>query len=112
MPERILEWFEVTPPFQKITLIGVMVGLIGVGFYFSVAEPKIRDIQALRGEMQQIDQHSEEHYEELTHGEIAQELGIERSTANKRYFRALMKIKHILATMRGGPGESWTGRKD
>jgi len=60
MPERILEWFEVTPPFQKFTLIGVMVGLIGVGFYFSVAEPKIRDIQALRGEMQQIDQHSEE----------------------------------------------------
>ena len=63
-------------------------------------DPEDREVLVLR------------HYEELTHSEIAQELGIERSTANKRYFRALMKIKHILAAMPGGPGESWTGRKD
>ncbi len=37
------------------------------------------------------------HYEELTHREIALELGIERSAASKRYFRALARIKRILS---------------
>ena len=42
------------------------------------------------------------HFEELTAGEAAQVLGIEESAAAKRYFRALKRLKAILAGMPGG----------
>jgi RNA polymerase sigma-70 factor (ECF subfamily) len=42
------------------------------------------------------------HFEELTATESAQVLGIEESAAAKRYFRALKRLKQILATMPGG----------
>jgi len=43
-----------------------------------------------------------QHFEELTAAEAAQELGIEESAAAKRYFRALKRLKVILAGMPGG----------
>jgi RNA polymerase sigma-70 factor (ECF subfamily) len=42
------------------------------------------------------------HFEELTAAEAAQVLGIEESTAAKRYFRALKRLKDVLAAMPGG----------
>jgi len=42
------------------------------------------------------------HFEELTAAEAAQVLGIEESAAAKRYFRALKRLKKILAAMPGG----------
>jgi RNA polymerase sigma-70 factor (ECF subfamily) len=42
------------------------------------------------------------HFEELTAAEAPQVLGIEESTAAKRYFRALRRLKQVLATMPGG----------
>src|SRR5262245_32562280 len=42
------------------------------------------------------------HFEELTAAESAQVLGIEESAAAKRYFRALRRLKAVLATMPGG----------
>ena len=42
------------------------------------------------------------HFEELTAAESARVLGIEESAAAKRYFRALKRLKEILATMPGG----------
>ena len=42
------------------------------------------------------------HFEELTAAEAAQVLGIEESAAAKRYFRALKRLKQILADMPGG----------
>lgn len=42
------------------------------------------------------------HFEELTFGEVAQVLGIEESTARKRYFRALKRLKSTLDAMPGG----------
>src|SRR5438046_3725670 len=42
------------------------------------------------------------HFEELTAAETAQVLGIEESAAAKRYFRALKRLKEVLATMPGG----------
>jgi RNA polymerase sigma-70 factor (ECF subfamily) len=42
------------------------------------------------------------HFEELTAAEAAQVLGIEESAAAKRYFRALKRLKEILAAMPGG----------
>jgi RNA polymerase sigma-70 factor, ECF subfamily len=43
------------------------------------------------------------HFEELTAAETAQVLSIEESAAAKRYFRALKRLKEILAAMPGGP---------
>jgi RNA polymerase sigma-70 factor, ECF subfamily len=42
------------------------------------------------------------HFEELTAAEAAQVLSIEESAAAKRYFRALKRLKEILAAMPGG----------
>jgi RNA polymerase sigma-70 factor (ECF subfamily) len=42
------------------------------------------------------------HFEELTAAESARVLGIEESAAAKRYFRALKRLKGILATLPGG----------
>ena len=42
------------------------------------------------------------HFEELTAAETARVLGIEESAAAKRYFRALKRLKVILAAMPGG----------
>ena len=42
------------------------------------------------------------HFEELTAAETARVLGIEESAAAKRYFRALKRLKEILAAMPGG----------
>jgi RNA polymerase sigma-70 factor (ECF subfamily) len=42
------------------------------------------------------------HFEELTAGEAAKVLGIEESAAAKRYFRALKRLKEILAALPGG----------
>jgi RNA polymerase sigma-70 factor (ECF subfamily) len=54
-------------------------------------DPMDREILSLR------------HFEELTASESAQVLGIEESAAAKRYFRALKRLKEILANMPGGP---------
>ena len=53
-------------------------------------EPMDREILSLR------------HFEELTAAETARVLGIEESAAAKRYFRALKRLKEILAAMPGG----------
>ncbi len=53
-------------------------------------DPMDREILSLR------------HFEELTAAEAAAVLGIEESAAAKRYFRALKRLKEILAAMPGG----------
>jgi RNA polymerase sigma-70 factor (ECF subfamily) len=42
------------------------------------------------------------HFEELTAAEAARVLGIEESAAAKRYFRALKRLKDVLAILPGG----------
>jgi RNA polymerase sigma-70 factor (ECF subfamily) len=42
------------------------------------------------------------HFEELTAAEAAGVLGIAESAAAKRYFRALKRLKEILAALPGG----------
>jgi RNA polymerase sigma-70 factor (ECF subfamily) len=53
-------------------------------------DPVDREILALR------------HFEELTAAESAQVLGLEEAAAAKRYFRALQRLKQVLAAMPGG----------
>lgn len=53
-------------------------------------EPLDREILALR------------HFEQLTNGEAAEVLELDKSAASKRYTRALVKLKDILLSMPGG----------
>ena len=45
------------------------------------------------------------HFEQLTTVEVARVLGISRAAAGKRYLRAVLRLKEILAEMPGGLGE-------
>jgi RNA polymerase sigma-70 factor (ECF subfamily) len=67
------------------------------------AERKIR-IQTALNEMDQIDREilALRHFEQLSNDEAAQALGLSKSTASKRYVRALQRLKEILAAGRGG----------
>jgi len=56
-------------------------------------DPIDREVLALR------------HFEQLSRAEAALVLGISQEAGAKRYFRALKRLKGILATMPGG-GES------
>jgi RNA polymerase sigma-70 factor (ECF subfamily) len=42
------------------------------------------------------------HFEQLTTAEVARELGITQAAAGKRYLRAAVKLKAILAQLPGG----------
>jgi RNA polymerase sigma-70 factor (ECF subfamily) len=42
------------------------------------------------------------HFEELSNGEAAAVLGLDKSAASKRYARALIRIKDVLASLPGG----------
>src|SRR5262249_18354154 len=53
-------------------------------------EPIDREILALR------------HFEELSNGETADVLGLDKSAASKRYARALVRIKNVLVSLAGG----------
>jgi RNA polymerase sigma-70 factor (ECF subfamily) len=53
-------------------------------------EPIDREVLALR------------HFEQLSRSETAEVLGIGPETAAKRYFRALKRLKDVLATTPGG----------
>jgi RNA polymerase sigma-70 factor (ECF subfamily) len=57
-------------------------------------EPLDREVLALR------------HFEQLSNGEAAQVLGLDKSAASKRYARALLRLKDILVATPGGLGEA------
>jgi RNA polymerase sigma-70 factor (ECF subfamily) len=67
------------------------------------AERKIR-IQTALNAMEPLDREilALRHFEQLTNGEAAQAMGLSKSTASKRYVRALERLKEILAAGRGG----------
>jgi RNA polymerase sigma-70 factor, ECF subfamily len=67
------------------------------------AERKIRLQQALNN-LDMIDREilALRHFEQLSNGETAQVLGLDKSAASKRYARALIRLKDILSSMPGG----------
>jgi RNA polymerase sigma-70 factor (ECF subfamily) len=67
------------------------------------AERKIR-IQTALNAMDPLDREilALRHFEQLSNGEAAQAVGLSRSTASKRYLRALQRLKEMLAAGRGG----------
>jgi RNA polymerase sigma-70 factor (ECF subfamily) len=70
------------------------------------AERKIR-IQTALNAMDLLDREilALRHFEQLSNSEAAQALGLSKSTASKRYVRALQRLKEILAAARGGVSE-------
>jgi RNA polymerase sigma-70 factor (ECF subfamily) len=70
------------------------------------AERKIRLQEALNS-LDAVDREmlALRHFEQLSNGEAAQVLGLDKSAASKRYARALIRLKDILANMPGGLGE-------
>ena len=70
------------------------------------AERKIR-VQTALNAMDPLDREilALRHFEQLSNGEVAQALGLSKSTASKRYVRALERLKEILAAARGGLSE-------
>jgi RNA polymerase sigma-70 factor, ECF subfamily len=56
-------------------------------------DPIDREVLALR------------HFEELSNTEAAAVLGLDKSAASRRYARALIRLKEILAALPGGPSE-------
>jgi RNA polymerase sigma-70 factor (ECF subfamily) len=69
------------------------------------AERKIR-IQTALNAMEPLDREilALRHFEQLSNNEAAQALGLSKSTASKRYIRALQKLKEVLAA---GKGSLW-----
>ncbi len=70
------------------------------------AERKIRLQEALNS-LDPIDREvlALRHFEELSNGEAAAVLGLDKSAASKRYARALVRLKDILACLPGGLNE-------
>ena len=70
------------------------------------AERKIRLQEALNS-LEPIDREVLvlRHFEELSNGEAAAVLGLDKSAASKRYARALIRLKAILASLPGGLNE-------
>ena len=70
------------------------------------AERKIR-IQTALNAMDPLDREilALRHFEQHSNGEAAQALGLSKSTASKRYVRALERLKEFLAAARGGLSE-------
>ena len=68
------------------------------------AERKIRLQEALNS-LDPIDREilALRHFEQLSNGEAAQVLGLDKSAASKRYARALIRLKDILASHARGP---------
>jgi RNA polymerase sigma-70 factor (ECF subfamily) len=71
------------------------------------AERKIR-LQSALNQMDPIDREVLvlRHYEQLSNGEVATVLGLDKSAASKRYARALVRLKDILSAMPGGLQET------
>jgi RNA polymerase sigma-70 factor (ECF subfamily) len=67
------------------------------------AERKVR-LQSALNQMDPLDREILvlRHYEQLTNGEVATVLGLDKSAASKRYARALVRLKDVLSAMPGG----------
>ena len=65
---RLLEWFDITPWRQKVSLVSLVMVLFGGAFYWLIAEPIMEETAALLVELQTVDgqltraSHSESQY--------------------------------------------------
>lgn len=52
---HLLEWLEVTPMVQKVTLLGLFMLLCGGGFHWVIAQPLIDQAEGVRREIQDLE---------------------------------------------------------
>jgi RNA polymerase sigma-70 factor (ECF subfamily) len=79
-------------------------GLLGTGPSPSQAVAALELAERLRLALQQLDEEEREllvgrHFEQLSNRELAQLLGITEAAANKRYIRALQRLRGILLNL-------------
>ncbi len=55
MQQRIFEWLEETSPLQKVTVIGMLMCVLGVGFFMSTLEPAFRHFEQLSRSIDKLD---------------------------------------------------------
>ena len=79
-------WADYTPASQAVSRAEVQIQIQAA---LNGMDPIDREIIALR------------HFEELTNAEVAEVLGLETSTASKRYIRALKRLQVVLEHIPG-----------
>ena len=89
------------PPDSSAQLIS---GLVGPGPTPSQALAALELAERLRLALQQLDEDERDmllwrHFEQLSNREIAQLLGVSEAAANKRYIRALQKLRGLLLNL-------------
>ncbi len=52
---RLLEWLDVTPMVQKVSLVGLVLVLGGVGFFWMIAEPLMVQIDGVKIDIQDLE---------------------------------------------------------
>ena len=52
---RLLEWLDVTPMVQKVFLLGLIIVLCGVGFYWVIAEPLLAQVDGVKLEIHDLE---------------------------------------------------------
>ncbi len=52
---RLLEWVEVTPFGQKVSLVGLFLVIVGAGFYLEIADPLMKETETLERELHDLD---------------------------------------------------------
>jgi len=95
------------PETSSVALAAQLLGRLTMPSQAAIrAERKIRLEEAL-SRMDPIDREvlALRHFEELSNTEAAAVLGLDKSAASKRYARALIRLKEILASMPGGLSE-------
>lgn len=53
---RLLNWLDVTPMVQKISLLGLIIVLCGLGFYWVVAEPLLAEVDGVKLEIHDLEE--------------------------------------------------------
>ncbi|MGO9469863.1 MAG: sigma-70 family RNA polymerase sigma factor [Isosphaeraceae bacterium] len=99
-------------PFPAASSAALAARLLGHDTRASEAAIRAERTQRLQGALEGMDAIDREvlvlrHFEQLGNGECARVLGLSESAANKRYIRALRRLKAILAALPGGEKEVW-----
>ncbi len=99
-------------PFPAASSAALAARLLGHDTRASEAAIRAERTQRLQGALEGMDAIDREvlvlrHFEQLGNGECARVLGLSESAANKRYIRALRRLKAILAALPGGEKEFW-----
>jgi RNA polymerase sigma-70 factor (ECF subfamily) len=92
------------PPASTAALAAQLLGRHTSPSQAAVRAERILRLQEALNTLDPVDREvlSLRHFEELTAAEAAQVLGLTEAAAAKRYFRALQRLKQVLAAMPGG----------